>query len=310
MAMFAPEIPTTVQLESLHATDFDPTHVNAMRDRTSDILRNPETGLIVATGPCSLTGGSALLHKESGMHITVADSFSNVVGLYRRNIWKPRTDPEEWHGPETTDPEKAFVDVAHGAMAHANGAAEIATTEHVERYGKFLTFGWFGARNDKIDIQIEIARLDSSLPLGVKNDVTGNVDDALEMIQLIRKARGEGSAPVVLIYRGGTDATTPEAWEEQFKRANELTMGSMILDIAHGGEMAHDPDQNFKKTVLGQIACAGHAKRLAELGHRPAGYMMESSSVSSLTDPNMPFRVGLETTIELATIVNNRGEIR
>ncbi len=305
MEQFAPEIPTTEQLEVLHAPNFDPVQVNATRVRAADILRRPETGLIMASGPCSLTGKSALLHKESGMHNFVANSFTNVVGLYRRNFWKPRSDPKDWHGPETTEPGKAYFDVVCGAMAHANGAAELAIVRHIERYGKFLSFGWFGSRNNNLDEQIEIAKSDPMLPLGFKNDVTGKVDDALDMIERIRKARGTDAAPVVLIYRGGVDAQTPEAWEEQVKRAVERTMGSMIVDLAHGGEMAHDPAGNFQKTVPGQKACAEHAIQLAEQGHRSAGYMMEASSVKSCTDPNMPFTVGLDTMVELATIVEN-----
>lgn len=297
MAQSAPEIPTTRQLEMMYASDFDQANIIDMRAKVSRILTTPGLGLLAIAGPCSLTGESTITNQESN-DLTELMS-DDLVTLQRRNFWKPRSNPEDWHGPETTDPEETYQRIAKSAMIHANGAAEIATMRHQERYGKLLSFGWFGARNTNLAEQIEIAKADKLLPLGIKNSLDGNIEESLLVIDTINRHRGLSSAPVTLIYRGGDNAMTPTKWEEQVRRAYQLTDGQMILDLAHGGEMAHDPSKKAQKSILGQIACANHAIAMAQDGILMAGYLMESSDIISLTDPNMPHTDGLETIKQL-----------
>lgn len=305
MAQAAPELPTTEQLEIMYASDFDHANITAMRERVSAILRVPQSGLLTMTGPCSLTGESDITERENRDLVDLMQQYASHIALQRRNFWKPRTNPEDWHGPETTEPEETYRRVARAAIAHANGTAEIATMRHLERYGKLLSFGWFGARNTNLAEQIKIAQADPMLPLGVKNALDGDIDTSLATIRTINQERGSDEAPTVLVYRGGYNVLTPESWEAQVRRAHELTEGRMIIDLAHGGEMAHDPAGEGQKSVIGQIACADHALQLASDGIRAAGYLMEASDIQSMTDPNMPHANGIQTIKQLAHIIEN-----
>lgn len=304
MAQFAPEIPTTEQLELLYARDFDHVRISTMRANVSSILEHPHMGMLAMTGPCSLTGEAEITEKESDSLVQLMKRTPGLIALQRRNFWKPRTNPDDWHGPETTDPEDTYRRVARAAIEHANGAAEIATVRHLERYGKLLSFAWFGARNSNIDQQIAIARGDPLLPLGVKNSLSGDFKQTLKTVEKLNQERGEDAAPVVLVYRGGENATSHDEWENHVREAHRMTGGRMVLDLAHGGEMAHDPGKRSQKSVAGQIACAHHAIRLANEGIRMAGYLMEASDIKSVTDPNMPHTEGIKAITRIAHSVS------
>lgn len=308
MAQAAPELPTTEQLELLYAHDFDHINISAMRNAVSSILDGSEPGVLAMAGPCSFTGEARVIDKENGDLVQLMHSRPQLITLQRRNFWKPRTDPDDWHGPETTDPAETYRRVARAAIEHANGAAEIATVRHLERYSKLLSFAWFGARNSNIDQQIAIVRGDPLLPFGVKNSLNGDFKQTLKTVERLNQERGEDAAPIVLVYRGGENATSPDEWENQVREAHRMTGGRMVLDLAHGGEMAHDPEKLNQKSVTGQIACARHAIQLATEGICMAGYLMEASDIKSLTDPNMPHAEGLKAITQIARITSQGGK--
>jgi hypothetical protein len=217
--------------------------------------------------------------------------------LHRIPPWKPRSNKESWHGEETTNPAGAYRTLASLAARQTNAAIELGSRAHIERYGPMLTFGWTGSRNaENVALIRTLAIRDPKLPLGIKNGLDGDIDGALERVKMAEKIRdpGDKPAPVVLIYRGGENARTPEQWEGAYLRALDITEGRLIVDTAHGSEMAHDPGRRFKKTLAGQIAAMEAVIRLAEEGRVPAGIMIEASDIDSPVDPVMPLETALE----------------
>lgn len=301
----APLRPTTTKLMQDYPTG-EQTFQNIIekRLRVSALLRRPDSGLLLIAGPCSINlGDEATLQAENDNLTALSDEGREVEILQRRNPWKPRTRDEDWHGLETSDPDGAYRRVRDGAVQAANMAAELKNKRHVERYGELLTFGWVGARNDDPIDRIAVVTTDSALPIGIKNNnVTGDPESAIENITRLQELRSADDAPIVLVYRGGDMIQTPDAWEERVRQAYTLTDGRMILDVAHGGEQAHDPEHKFKKSEEGQLACLKHAIELAEDGILPAGYLIEASDMASETDPNLPMHVAMGALRQLIAV--------
>jgi hypothetical protein len=149
-----------------------------------------------------------------------------------------------------------------------------------------------------------IARHDPTLGVGVKNGLSGAIDTALQHVDRINTMREgyEDPASAVLVYRGGENAKNPLAWRNAYLDAHEQTSGLVIVDIAHGTEMAHDPDGQFKKTVAGQILAMEAVLDLAREGYAPAGIMIEASDLKSRTDPHMPLEIALNGVKQLYNI--------
>ena len=145
----------------------------------------------------------------------------------------------------------------------------------------------------------------------LKNDLDGTIDDALREIDDINSARRhiENSGKAILIYRGGDNAQNPDTWTQNYLNALEQTNGKLIVDTAHGAEMAFHPDGLFKKSVAGQQASLSRVLELAEKGAIPLGIMMEASdtietSDNRRVDPNMPFNIAIEGLRRLSAIAN------
>jgi phospho-2-dehydro-3-deoxyheptonate aldolase len=294
---YNPSNPDTRTLELQYSlTENQYELIAAQRDRVTDIIRNSATGLIAVVGPCALTNTPEAIEEE-GMTIAELDSaYKGLAALHRLPPWKPRTRREDWHGLETTEPEAAYRIIADAARSRGNVAIEMGHYDHVMRYELLTTLGWVGGRNvQRHELAEAIAIHDHSLPIAVKNGLNGAILKARQNIQGINKDIGRNNtSPATLIYRGGENAQTPEAWERQYVRVLQQTRGNVIVDVAHGSEMAHDPEGGFQKSVEGQENALEHVIRLAEMGHIPMGVMIEASDIESPTDPVMPLQVALD----------------
>lgn len=265
-------------------------------------------GLLFIAGPCSQDEEPAILAREAARMAGVAQRVPGAFGVFREPTWKPRSRPEEdWNGLETTNPQLAQQMTEEHARAHANVAIELGFREHSLKYGLFLTFGWVGGRNiDNRELQEFLAVHDPSLSLGIKNGLSGDIDEAIDIAVRLQALRPNG-APIVPIFRGGEEkAGDPNAWERMYKHGLERTHGLLIVDAAHGGEMAHDPSGRFGKTEDGQIACLDHIISLAKQGFIAAGVMIEASDMPiSQTDPNIQFDIAEQKMHELAEAVQS-----
>lgn len=307
MAQYAPETPTLEYLEETYPLSVDAmAGVASSRERISNILSARMPGLVAIIGPCAMTGATEIMDEEGLLLGDLNDYVTNVFAAHRIPPWKPRTKPTDWHGEETTDPEGAYATIARRADSSANVAIEIGHAAHLDRYGSRLAFGWSGGRNIGRNGLIEAMALhDPTLPLGIKNGLDGDIQPALQHIARINELRGPEGAPAVLIYRGGENAKTIKSWRGEYLRALDLTGGRMIVDTAHGSEIAHDPHN--KKSELGQIACLGHLLELASQQNEiAAGIMIEASDAESPTDPVIPFQNALSPALHLQELRTNR----
>lgn len=305
MAMYAPNQPTLETLRAEHPLGLAAeTGVEIARHDIDSVLSGERNGLIAVLGPCAMTADRLTIDQEGTLLEAVSSTTPGLVAVHRMPPWKPRTNPADWHGLES-DPktvQTAYQTVVERATASKNVAIELGHAEHLDRYGRALTVGWVGSRNtDKSEVTLDIlskaaTNEHSSLPLGIKNGMDGGIDTALEHLSIAEKLRQEhdGSASAVLVYRGGANAKDASSWVRNYRKALELTNGRLIVDTAHGGEMAFDPDGNYKKSVAGQIACMQEVIKIGEdHGELPTGIMIEASSAESPTDPVMPFAVAL-----------------
>ncbi len=282
----------------------------------SKTLRGSIKGLVAVVGPCSNQIDRRIVNE--GRQLAKLGHVG-LTAIHRVPPWKPRTPvagTTPWKGLHVSNPVAALSRLEWEARRQIPLAIELGEQTHIARYQHILTFGWLGARshgNNLLDMSVSSDSA-SSLPIGVKNDLDGTLISALDRIAQINKMRHRNSdnpASITLIFRGGTNFTTPDLWEQQYKIAHELTNGNLIVDTAHGSEMAFDPGGNFSKSVDGQKACLDRVLELASDGFVPTGIMIEASdhvvkNPARQTDPNMPFDIAVQDVIELNKLVINR----
>ena len=275
------------------------------REHVNIALRSNDLPLLAISGPCAPTIDNLHIHLPEGEKLRSAMKYiSGLVTIDREPIWKPRSDPLKWPGMLASHGDLARALIEHKSRTNANVAIEFGNKEQVEEFSPDVSFAWIGGRNELAsDLDYEAAVTDPLLPLGKKNGLSGEIDAALKGIERMRDLRGSSGAEIALIYRGGENAKTPEAWEVAYKDALARTDNRLIVDVAHGGEMAHDPSTKFTKSVIGQLACLGHVLRLAEEGFMPAGIHMESSDARSPIDPVIPFKDGINGIVNLRNIM-------
>lgn len=286
------------------------------RQKVNLILNGETNGLVAIAGPCANHKSRQIINE--GKKLSKLDQ-SGLVTLHRQPHWKPRSPrlegPKPWEGLEDTNYDAALSRMAWAQRKGVKIATELGKTEHINRYSHLLTFAWLGARslsNYKLQTTI-IERSESNLPLGIKNELSGEIDSAMDFIELVNKNREiiRGDSLATLIYRGGSNFNNPNKWIDQYKRVYDSTDGRFIVDVAHGSEMAFDPKAEFKKTISGQIACMENVILLSEQGLNPKGIMIEASDYENpdpykQTDPNMPFTIALEGIIELHSIIEGK----
>ena len=302
----APPQPTTQELAARHSlTEGQRTAITLKRQQIGATLLHPGSSLLVIMGPCALTDSPRQITHENSQLNRLATIHPGIVVVQRLCTWKPRTDPNAWHGMESTpdEVERAYSIVIEQAGRNGNVGMEVGYSEHHARYHGALALAWIGARNNGDTNLLHTAALnDPGLPIAIKNGLDGNLSSALQRVKYINDTRDSSDAPAVLLYRGGTNAMTPKSWEEQCKEAVERTEGRVIIDFAHGSEMAHDPNGNGEKSIEGQLAAFNHGLELAAEGYIPAGIMLEASDTQRVVDPNMPQLTGLMCASQLNAV--------
>lgn len=264
------------------------------RQQISNAINNPEENLISIIGPCPLVNEPEIINHEAQLKHDLEVSLEGMIVLDRQCFTKPRSNPADWQGLDSSEPDAALQIVTDLSQEYANVSAEVRFQSNLESYGNQLSMVWTGARNiEDYNLIHLLATYDPSLPIGIKNGLYGDIELALEHVDYINQIRPQGSAPAVLIYRGGQDALNHKHSAEKYKKAHEATEGRIIRDNAHGIEMAHNPSGKFEKSIAGQIRASHAALQLAHEGYVPLGVMYEASALESIMDPHMP----LETAI-------------
>lgn len=300
---FAPELPTTEMLEAMHPLSEAGQALVAEKRMEIDYALSTGDQLVLIAGPCAAEDRHGETLKENE-HMTRRAETLGILAIYRDPIWKPRSSAKDWHGLETTNPEMAHRLARDIAEQNGNFAAEIGDTRHIKRYSKFLALAWKGSRNEEdVDLITAIAEHDDTLPLLIKNGMDGHIESALLQANDIAEKR---LAPALVLFRGGSEFTTPEAWVNQYRRALDMTDGKLAVDAAHGGEQAHDLAGNFTKSKVGQLACLESIIRVAEVyGEMPLAVMTETSNINggkSPTDPVISIEDAFEALKKLTLI--------
>lgn len=311
--IYSPETPTNSELYLANPVERqDHLQIAAARIAINSAIAHPNNRFLLV-GPCALTEEPEMLLEEHADWNAYAQENGLVVAM-RRHPWKPRSvlgwDAKmgKWHGLETgyedgdgdpADAARTAFEILHqGATTHGNISMEVAFDQHVLRYGPMLAFAQVGARTpseyyaNDADYQsfLELlAKREPTLPIGIKNDTNGSIERAAKDVTRINEIRsGLGYSAVsraVLIYRGGDSANTPETWLDGAVEAIQRTNGAVILDVAHGGEQAFDPEGKYKKSETGQLLCLEASIVLRQAGLRYVGIAAESSNVPSPMDP-------------------------
>lgn len=307
--IYAPERPTTQELYEDNLVDRQMLlSIAASRIAINSSIVHPDNKFLLV-GPCALTDDAEILADENDGWMEFAAKNGLVVAV-RRHPWKPRSvkswaeKMKKWHGLETGfvdgigEPEyaaqTAFKIMHQEAKGNSNVSMEIAFDKQIFRYGPLLSFAQIGARtrDEYYDNYVAylrfldfLAKREPTLPIGIKNDLDGSIDRAMEEVDRVNDIRSKlGMSAVsraVLIYRGGSNAKTPNAWIAGAEDAISRTRGAVILDVAHGGEQAFDPHGKYEKSEPGQLNCLGAAMKLGKC----VGKAIETSGIKSPMDP-------------------------
>lgn len=268
--------------------------VEDARKELAHAISNHGSYFISVDGPCPLTDNPETTEEEARQKIAVASGLGSYIALDRECFFKPRTNPTDWHGLHSSNPDGAHRILSGLATKHANVIAEVGSLEQFQRYSMALTALWIGGRNvGNTGLIEELALANPGIVIGIKNGLDGEIDQAMEQVGLVERLRGEEGAPAVLIYRGGENAQTPRASQDMYKRAHEITGGRLFYDAAHGVEMAYHPAGEFKKSVAGQMLASQALIHLTEQGYPPLGKFAEASDIEAIMDPHMPLEHAL-----------------
>jgi len=282
-----------------------PEIINQQRSNYIEAIAND--GFLGFAGGCALTGQKEIIGQEGIQIAELQDMDLHLATGQRLNPRKPRSkrpdnQPQPWKGLETTEPKLAEEIVESQALQHGSVVLEVMLPEHTKWIDR-ASMVWTGSRNEDEDLIWSLAMHDIRVVFGLKNAMDGTYKVATERQKRINEAREKVGreldvvpAPVLVIYRGGEIADSPEAWEDQRQGALTASEGLMIDDTAHGSSMAHD---NGRKSDVGQARAAQHIKRLTQAGYASLGLITEASATDSLVDKNRHLEEGLRDINEI-----------
>jgi len=288
-------------MQDLTVDDLTRALIAERRLRVVNAIHSPNQ-FLVFLGPCALSDHRSIIEDDGAIIMDFEEKNEGITTLYRLPPHKPRSQQDSWKGLETTDPDLTTDILLSMAALYGNLAIEVVLKKHINRYKDISTVAWFGARSiDDIELLDAVALEMPSILLPIKNGTDGRIDKAMSNVERANKLRADEDAPAILVYRGGENAKTPDAWEQHYIDAHERTNGQLLVDLAHGSEMAHDKD--FTKSVEGQVMALNHLTQIVLKGYAPRGVMIEASNAPRTVDPNMPLDLALQGTQNLLDAV-------
>lgn len=271
-------------------------HIAIKREQIVNALEAPTESTLAFLGPCAATFNPEMTTVENFLIQKFEEEHRSVglIALHRLPFWKPRTNPEDWHGIESTHPDETLEFMSFLGNFGVNVASETGLSRHIGALSALQVFSWIGSRNfGNIELVEQLMRREIDIPIGIKNGMSGNVRELLDFTKFVNDRNIRKAPPTVPIFRGGRELDTPEKWAEAVKEISTKTRGRCIIDLAHGSEMAHDRNGKFGKSEQGQIDSALHLVELITAGNVVAGFMIEMSDIQSPTDPVLRFDTGI-----------------
>jgi len=287
--------------------------VDMNRQIIKDTYHSPGSRLIVAMGECGVVSGLSeqRIRRREGRRLNRLSEITGSLLMQRLNVWKPRSNPDDWHGIETTDPMFAYETVVVAVNRRVPATMEIFYEDQLERYGHLLSAFWLGSRStDNPELREALIRMAVNyphIPVGVKNGLDGSINTAVSMIDEINRRRRDiasDATPAFLIYRGGSAYNTPQKVENMIRGVIEDTEGRVVIDTAHGVECAFDPKRSFQKSVIGQLSALAMVERLLIDGYTFMGLLVEASDNKGQTDPNIPFSMAYRRVEQILSHAN------
>jgi 3-deoxy-7-phosphoheptulonate synthase len=327
---------TPEELERLHPLGAQALQmVKDTRIITRAIMDGSDPRILAIVGPCSAdesrSNDGTFLNVDFAERLKVVAEQpivkDNLVVVMRCPPAKPRSNTGR------AGLEQGNLVTAHEILTGIGNTGmpltmEIMNKEHVARYGGMLSMGWIGAR-DNTATKFRQTLSGSNLPVFCKNGVTGELGTALDAVKTINAEHDNvelilpdgrlaeishttGNQATGLVWRGGTDFLSPDAFAKGVADTAEIGQ-PYLIDCAHSNEQAHDSD--LAKSVIGQIACFNHTLELiagGTLRKQPAGIMIEANLLAgadttgntpgmSRTDPCVSFEDLEAMLIQLAT---------
>jgi len=135
--------------QTTHKVVLDNTErIEQQRDRISRIMRREDAALLSIMGPCSLQLGAT--HIREAEHINrcmTRTSGEELMHVSRLPTWKPRTNDDDWHGIEETEPDQAMHQIARAVRRGVPVTLEVGNAGHVTKYRNLLSMMWIGSRS-------------------------------------------------------------------------------------------------------------------------------------------------------------------
>ncbi|HSX16523.1 MAG TPA: hypothetical protein VLH86_00275 [Patescibacteria group bacterium] len=286
LLMAAEPLPSPLELAQAHPLEPGAAEIiHNTRREIIDVMEGRDPRMLVVVGPCSLDDSRQPDGEYSAVHFAEQlqelsqdpDIRDNLLVVMRCPPPKPRTKLGK------RGLEQGSIETAHEILtAIANKgvplASEVMLARHLAQYGPLLSVVWTGARNgEDVNIRHTLSAY-PDMPVFCKNAGSGDFAMATDAAQTINEPHANvevmlpdgrmgslplspGNAHTGVIYRGGKDATTPEAYEKQLLAIAKLSekLGlPLAADMSHGGAVAH----GGKKSAEGQRQAHDHVLEL------------------------------------------------
>ncbi len=300
--------------------------VHKARATAQAIMTGRSTRFALFVGPCSIHSPPLALEyamKLQALASEVRDHFFLVMRVF---LEKPRTQ-FGWKGfvyDPFLDDSLAIKEGLCCSRALLRDLADLAVpvaTEFLDPflspyYSDLITWGMIGARTSASQIHRQMASA-LPMPIGFKNDVSGQIDQAIFSALAARRAQtltaisadGElcatkstGNPYTHIILRGGAETSNydPTAIAQTLKRQRFFNLDAkLIVDCAHGNAQKQAEKQ---KVSFSSVMSQYHRGNCAIMGAMLESHLQEGRLLS-LTDPCLDWETTQEMILESAALL-------
>ena len=291
--------------------------IQTSRHTIERILNRTDTRIAIIAGPCSIHNIKSALEyarRFKKLASEVADAFYLVMRVY---VEKPRTAPD-WKGflydPDlvgTDDVEKGIA-LTRELMAAITDIGVPIATEFLDPmtapfFAEFASWGFIGARTSASQPHRQLGSL-LQMPIGFKNGVDGNVEQAIFAVESARLPQKilsvgddgrlsaihtQGNPLSHVVLRGGIAGPNYDA-DSVRSALSKLTLlgidSPLIIDCSHGNsERDFRKQKDVFRDVMEQIEAGNNAIAGVMLeSHLEEGNQFATSGFApsvSITDP-------------------------
>ena len=306
-------LPAPTELRAAHPADRD--RVDRHREAVVDVLNGADDRLLVVVGPCSVHDVDAGLEYAARLATVASELADNLLVVMRAYLEKPRTRTG-WRGLLPDPRLDSSGDVSSGLVVGRDFlcratklglplAYEFVDPLCAPYVSDLVSWGAIGARTVTSQTHRQLAS-SLTMPVGIKNSLTGEVQPALDAIQVaaashsfplldldgrVTVVRSTGNPNCHVVLRGGTapNYDAPSVSAALWMCRDASVHPRVIVDAAHGNSgKQHGMQMVALENLAGQVA--GGQRGIA-------GVMFESFLASGRQDIDaIPLRCGVSVT--------------